>query len=67
MTLRKIAEDEDVGDRYVGALIHLGCLAPDLVEAILTGRQPRDLELRHMLPDIPLDWSAQSRRFGFER
>jgi hypothetical protein len=35
-------------------------LAPDLVEAIVEGRQPRIL-----LRGIPLDWADQRAAFGF--
>lgn len=66
MTLRRIAAAEGISDRYVGALIRLGFLAPDIVEAILDGRQPVELELQHLLREIPLFWPEQRRRFGFE-
>jgi DNA invertase Pin-like site-specific DNA recombinase len=60
-----IATDEGVTDRYVARLLKLAFLAPDIVEAILEGRQPADLELQRVLPDIPLAWDEQRRRFGF--
>jgi hypothetical protein len=60
-----IATNEGVTDRYVARLLKLAFLAPDIVEAILEGRQPADLELQRLLPDIPLAWDEQRRRFGF--
>jgi hypothetical protein len=60
-----IAANEGVTDRYVARLLKLAFLAPDIVEAILEGRQPADLELQRVLPDIPLAWDEQRRRFGF--
>ena len=36
-----LAEQEGVMDAYVCRLLPLTCLAPDIVEAILDGRQPR--------------------------
>jgi hypothetical protein len=42
-------------------------LAPDIVQAILDGRQPSNLTGRQILKagDIPLDWDAQRRLFNF--
>jgi hypothetical protein len=36
-----LAEQEGVTDAYVCRLLPLTCLAPDIVEAILDGRQPK--------------------------
>ncbi len=46
-------------DAYVCRLLPLTCLAPDIVEAILDGRQPKGLMLAEMLGDGPLAWRAQ--------
>jgi hypothetical protein len=40
-------------------------LAPDIVEAILDGRQPKGLRLAEMLGNGPLDWNAQKEAWGF--
>jgi hypothetical protein len=37
------AEHDGVTDAYVCRLLPLTCLAPDIVEAILDGRQPKGL------------------------
>jgi hypothetical protein len=39
----------------------LAFLAPDIIEAILQGRQPADLTLARLTNrlDLPLDWVAQ--------
>ncbi len=63
--LRMIAEEEGLTGRYVSRLIRLTFLAPDIVEAILGGRQPADLELQRMLANLPLSWAEQRRRYGF--
>ena len=60
-----IAEEEGLTGRYVSRLIRLTFLAPDIVEAILGGRQPGDLELQRMLANLPLSWAEQRRRYGF--
>jgi hypothetical protein len=45
----------------------LGLLAPDLVEAILAGRQPHDLTTTRLkrIGDLPLLWTEQRRLLGF--
>ena len=39
----RLAEQEGVTDAYVCRLMPLTCLAPDIVEATLDGRQPKGL------------------------
>ena len=43
-----------VTDAYVCRLLPLTCLAPEIVEAILDGRQPKGLRLAEMLGSGPL-------------
>ncbi len=40
-------------------------LAPDIVEAILEGRQPLTLKFEHLYKNIPLSWAEQREQFGF--
>jgi hypothetical protein len=40
-------------------------LAPDIVEAILKGRQPLDLTFEKLCKHIPLRWVEQRVHFGF--
>lgn len=53
---------------YTNRLLPLAYLAPDLVELILSGRQPRALTLSALTAQpLPLDWDAQRalvRRIG---
>ena len=49
---------------YHRRLLRLAFLAPDLQRAILAGRQPPGLTLKHLLEQrLPLLWSEQIRRF----
>jgi hypothetical protein len=41
------------------------CLAPDIVEAILDGRQPKGLRLAEMLGNGPLAWEEQRGAWRF--
>jgi hypothetical protein len=49
-SITDLAEQEGVTDAYVCRLLPLTCLAPDIVEAILDGRQPKGLRLAEKLP-----------------
>jgi site-specific DNA recombinase len=46
-------------------LLRFVYLAPDIVEAIVEGRQPRILTVKLLLRGIPLDWPDQHAAFGF--
>ena len=61
-----LAEREGVTAAFVCRLLPLTCLAPDIVEAILDGRQPKGLRLAEMLGNGPVAWEEQrvSWRFG---
>ena len=58
-SITDLAEQEGVTDAYVCRLFPLTCLAPDIVEAILDGRQPRWLKLAEVLGNGPLAWEEQ--------
>jgi len=51
-SITDLAEQEGVTDAYVCRLLPLTCLAPDIVEAILDGRQPKGLRLAG-IPHLP--------------
>lgn len=53
---------------WVAEVLRLTRLAPDIVQAILDGRQPRHLNLhaiRGRQADVPVDWEEQRRLLGF--
>jgi hypothetical protein len=58
-SMTELAEHEGVTVAYVCRLLPLTCLAPDIVEAILDGRQPKGLRLGEVLGNGPLNWSEQ--------
>jgi hypothetical protein len=60
-----LAEQEKVSITYVTKLWPLTCLAPDIVVALLDGRQPRGLSVNRMLKNVPEAWSAQRRLWEF--
>jgi site-specific DNA recombinase len=66
-TLEDIASSENMGGPYAARLIRLNHLAPDIVAAILDGKQPADLTANNLMADtrLPLDWCAQRAALGF--
>jgi hypothetical protein len=58
-SITDLAEHEGVTIAYVCRLLPLTCLAPDIVEAILDGRQPKGLRLAALLGNGPMDWNEQ--------
>ena len=60
-SLAEIAEAEGVSDGYVGHLIPLAFLAPDVVAAVMAGTHPVDLTAEKLVKqmDLPLDWAEQ--------
>lgn len=58
-SITEIAEVEKVDRSYVGAVLRLTLLAPDMVQAIMDGRQPPDLTLPRLLEPWPVAWERQ--------
>jgi len=67
-SLAEIAKREGVSDRYVGHLMPLAFLAPDIVAAIFTGTHPVDLTTERLTKrtDLPFGWIEQKSRLGFD-
>jgi hypothetical protein len=66
-SITDLAELEGVTVAYVCRLLPLTCLAPDIVEAILDGRQPKGLRLAEVLGNGPVGWEEQRNVWGFSR
>jgi DNA invertase Pin-like site-specific DNA recombinase len=61
-SLQALAERDGITRRYIRRLVGLAFLSPELVEAILQGRQPVDLTATRLTElDLPLDWTEQRR------
>jgi hypothetical protein len=50
---------------YVGRILRLTLLAPDIIQAILRGDEPSGLSLEKLTKPFPDDWVEQRRHFGF--
>ena len=63
-TIEDLAKAKGIGKTYVSQVLRLTLLAPEIVEAILDGRQPAELQLDDLLERFPLEWSRQSDKMG---
>ena len=60
-TLGELAEREKIAPSYMTRVLRLTLLAPDIVEAILDGRQGPAMMLARVLEPFPAEWSDQRR------
>jgi hypothetical protein len=67
--LGELAVREGMSGSYATRLVRLAFLAPDLLAAILDGRQPEGLTAARLLQEcrrgLPPDWREQRALFGF--
>lgn len=66
VTLEEAGAAEDMGAPYAARLMRLNFLAPDIVVAILNGRQPAALTATKLMADtrLPLRWTEQRKALG---
>ncbi|MGZ9092761.1 MAG: hypothetical protein ACXW3T_14555 [Rhodoplanes sp.] len=58
--INALAKAENINRAYVCRLLNLTLLAPDIVEAILDGRQQKNMTLASLIGSIPGIWQEQS-------
>ena len=63
-TIREIANAEKINESYVGRVLRLTLLAPEIVEIILNGRQSTGLQLDRLLRAFPVEWGKQQVEFS---
>jgi len=65
--VQDIAKRDGTDPSDVGRILQLALLAPDIVEAILAGRQPIDLTAMRLkrIGTLPTDWQNQRRVLEF--
>ncbi|CAK0757445.1 Bacteriophage-related protein [Azospirillaceae bacterium] len=61
-TIKELAEAEDVDRSYVGEILQLTLLAPDIIEMILDGRLPKGVTLAHFREPWPGEWGEQREK-----
>jgi DNA invertase Pin-like site-specific DNA recombinase len=63
--MRSLARETGLTPHYVRNVFACAFLAPDIVDAILEGRQPLTLKFEHLYKNVPLSWAEQRQQFGF--
>ncbi|MBV8790942.1 MAG: recombinase family protein, partial [Pseudolabrys sp.] len=65
--LESIAGEEGITASYATRLVRLTFLAPNIVAAVLAGKQPAGLTANKLMADtrLPLDWRDQRTALGF--
>lgn len=58
-TIAELAEREGIAPSYMTRVLRLTLLAPDIIEAILDGKQGAAVTLVRVLESIPVEWHAQ--------
>jgi hypothetical protein len=58
-TINELAAAENINSSYVSRLLRLTLLAPEIVEAILNGRQPEGMTLPGLMEPFPVEWEQQ--------
>jgi len=58
-TTTELPAAEKINPSYVSRMLRLTLLAPNMVEAILDGRQPEGVTLPGLLEGVPVGWGEQ--------
>jgi site-specific DNA recombinase len=68
LALHAIARQEHVTPGYVSRLLRLPSLAPDIITAIINGKNPPQVTAKKLMRqalEIPVDWTEQRKLLGF--
>ena len=57
--LIELAAAEKIDRSYLCRVLRLTLLAPEIVEAILEGRQPEEMTLPALMKGSPMEWERQ--------
>ena len=63
-TVSEIGDAENISKSFISRILRLALLAPDIVEAILSGKTDVGLMLESLERPLPTDWSQQREHFS---
>ncbi len=66
-TPKDLAHKEKIEPTHMYRLMRLTLLAPDIIQAIMNGTQPRALTLQNVIRGFPVSWREQRDMFGFSK
>jgi len=58
-TVRELATSEKINETYVGRVLRMTLLAPEIIEAVLAGKQETTLRLDVLMRRLPVEWKQQ--------
>ena len=61
-TITELAAAEKINASYVSRTLRLALLAPEVVEAILDGRQPEGMTLPGLLVGVDVEWGIKFKQ-----
>jgi hypothetical protein len=62
-----LAAGEKLDRGYLGKILMLTLLAPDIVEAIMDGRQPAELGVHVLREGFPVEWGLQFKKVALSQ
>ena len=65
-SVTELAEKENIGMSYLTRVLRMTLLAPDIIDAILDGRQGQGINLTTLAEPFPVEWTSQRRHFSME-
>ena len=63
-TVKELAEREKMAFSYMTRVLRLSLLAPEIIDAILEGKHPPEMNLADLLEQFPSEWKIQKHLFG---
>jgi hypothetical protein len=67
VTIAELAAREGFAPSYMTRVLRLTLLAPEIVEAMMDGRQGLEVTLARVLEPFPIGWQAQIDSFSEDR
>jgi hypothetical protein len=66
-TISNVAATNEVNASYFTRVLRIAYLAPDIIEAIIEGRQPPEPTSNKLVrvKNLPIDWASQREALGF--
>lgn len=64
-SITALAKTFRVDGSYVGRILRMTLLAPDIVEMIVNGTAPEELSLKKLTETFPMEWKEQRKMFYF--
>ena len=66
-SIEEVARAEKINASYVDRVLRLTLLAPEIIEAIMEGRQPAGMTMAGLLTGFPVVWAEQRAALGAQR